>query len=270
MAKVIRILNGHRQMSNILTILVLVAVVLFSFTLSSCEGYYERYNKNKRHVNGSGNTNDTPSDTETLNGTPNSLSTTSTQNNTTDDVGNGGGTGIESISEQQLQQLKDDVKDKVGKVLDKFNELIELVNSFANYADPKSAKESAECRWITRIVLMYGAQDEWAKAIGLEYNNDGNTDMAINPRKTAYALVGDTELFHNATEHIEQIKKDYKNLTRRMYYGESDQELKARSVELIATWNKLIPLIGPANDAWENLVTAVNVHRAAVRQATGQ
>jgi hypothetical protein len=234
MAKVIRILNGHRQMSNILTILVLVAVVLFSFTLDG-------------------------------------LSTISTQNSTTDDVGNGGGTGIESISEQQLQQLKGDVKDKVGKALDKFNELIELAASFDGYASPESAHgQGAECRLIIRIAIMYIPRNKWAEAIGLEYNNDGNTDMTSNPDEAAYALVGDAELFHNATKHIVQIKEDYKNLTRRMYRGESDQELEARSAKLIATWDELLPLIEQADEVWENLVTAVNAHRAAVRQATGQ
>jgi hypothetical protein len=156
---------------------------------------------------------------------------------------------------QSPDNLDNNVKDKARKVMDKSKEIIELTSDVIGYADA-NRYNSDESHLALRIARMYLARNAWASII---CNNDGNIDGLVEPGVIAHATTNDVSLLENAATHIEEIIQDYRNLVplRR----ESDQARENRRDKLIAVWDKFLPLIKLANDAWRDLVVAVNAER---------
>jgi hypothetical protein len=182
MAKAIKILNEHRQIRSILTILILAAVVLFDITLSSCESCKNKGNNTYKRGNGSNPTQPT-----------------------------------NPQQEKRLAVVRDKLKeilDPNGQFLDACKKASEAYRKFDKFDGRYSAGmfrmaslSFEQLKWFDNIDDMYKRRKEWVEAIDNEYNRGGKRNDAA--RDSADALEAKAKTFYQTVNVvIEWLEKN--------------------------------------------------------------
>jgi hypothetical protein len=183
------------------------------------------------------------------------------------------------VSGEEISRLKDEMMKAIDRVItittsgsldENLDENLVVVEAWRVSA--RALTETDERKWASNIYNMYHYRYLCATSLKEECDNniapwEGNSSKGCRDdaekRKRQAGLLKDVayanieKIKADPGSYIEKIKADP---TLKKYYDENNKEKNV----LIEAWDKLQPLMKPADDAWDAMIIAVEAYRKAL------